>query len=100
MSTTVFQTGSGGAIYLHGVFHSDVLMADVFTRLSPNGDDSWLYWMMRLNGSIARKVGVRHVIYTWPDTQRTALFHNNATNGGNDQQIGAMIKTYGFTYKV
>lgn len=91
-----FQTGVGGVLYPPGVFHRDVLKTEVLNKLCPNADDVWLYWMIRLNGAIARTVGVRHVLYCWPDTQQTALFHKNAAGGGNDHQISAMIKTYGF----
>lgn len=94
-----FQTGVGGALYPPGVFHRDVLEKEMFKTLCPNADDVWLYWMMRLNGAVARKVGVRHTLITWPDTQKTALFHDNAAGGGNDHQIDAMIQTYGFPIK-
>lgn len=95
-SPLIFQTGVGGVLYPPGVFHPDVLKTEVFNKLCPNGDDIWLYWMMRLNGGVACKVGVRRTLYTWPDTQRTALFHNNTVGGGNDVQISAMIKIYYF----
>ncbi|MDO8346000.1 MAG: hypothetical protein Q7T48_22570 [Cellvibrio sp.] len=95
-SPLVFQTGVGGVLYPPGIFHRDVLEIEVFNKLCPNGDDIWLYWMMRLNGGIACKVGVRRMLYTWPDTQHTALFHNNTVGGGNDIQISAMIKNYNF----
>lgn len=91
-----FPTCGGGALYPPGVFYSDVLRIDVFKRICPNADDVWLYWMMSLNGAVARKVGLRRPLYNWPDTQQTALFHSNAGGGGNDEQIRAMIQTYGF----
>lgn len=92
-----FQTGGGGVLYPPGVFHRDVLESEIFNKLCPNADDVWLYWMMRLNGGIARKVGLRRTLITWPDTQKTALFHKNTKNdGGNDEQISAMIQVYGF----
>lgn len=91
-----FLTSGGGVLNPPGVFHPDVLKTEVFNKLCPNADDVWLYWMMRLNGAVARKVGVRHVLYSWPDTQKTALFHNNAAGGGNDAQIKAMTNAYGF----
>lgn len=91
-----FQTGVGGVLYPPNVFHRDVLKTELFKKLCPNADDVWLYWMMRLNGAVARSVGAAHNLYVWPDTQKTALFHNNTIGGGNDCQINAMIKTYGF----
>jgi len=91
-----FQTGVGGVLYPPNAFHADVLKSQVFKKLCPNADDVWLYWMMRLNGAVARKVGLRRPLYNWPDTQQTALFHSNAGGGGNDEQIRAMIQTYGF----
>lgn len=95
-SPLIFQTGCGGVLYPPGVFHPDVLKADVFTRLCPNGDDIWLYWMMRLNGAVARKIETRQVLYGWTGTQQTALFHSNVLCGGNDAQITAMMDAYGF----
>lgn len=92
-----FQTGGSGVFYPPGIFHHDVLNADIFNALCPNADDVWLYWMMRLNGGIARKIEITHALITWRDTQKTALFHQNTKNdGGNDDQINAMIRFYKF----
>lgn len=96
VSSLNFPTCGGGALYPPGVFYSDVLRIDVFKRICPSADDVWLYWMLRLNGGIVRKVGLRRPLYNWPDTQQTALFHSNVGGGGNDEQIRAMIQTYGF----
>ncbi len=93
-----FQTGIGGVFYPPGVFHSDVLNVDAFKKLCPRADDVWLYWMMRLNGGISRKVGVVHPLYCWPTTQRTALWCSNVDQCGNDIQIRKMVDHYGFTF--
>lgn len=90
-----FQTGVGGVLYPPNAFHADVLKSQVFNKLCPNADDVWLYWMMRLNGGVARKVGARRFLYCWRDTQQFALFHENMVNGGNDEQIAAMVRAYG-----
>lgn len=95
-SPLIFQTGGAGALYPPKIFHDDVLNAEVFSKLCPNADDVWLYWMMRLNGGVARKIGIKHALYSWPQSQKTALFHKNVYGGGNDRQINRMIKIYGF----
>lgn len=91
-----FQTGVGGVLYPPNAFHADVLNDQMFMKLCPQADDVWLYWMMRLNGMMARKTPVSRAICCWAGTQQTALFHNNVAGGGNSEQITAMIQAYGF----
>lgn len=98
-SSLNFQTGVGGVLYPPRAFHPDVLNVDMLKKLCPNADDVWLFWMMRLNGCFARRVSYVRTLYNWPGTQQTALFHVNMTGGGNDKQIEAMIKQYGFSIK-
>ena len=95
-SPLIFQTGGGGALYPPGIFHPDVQRTDLFAKLCPDGDDVWLYWMMRLNGGVARKIGIRHDLYMWPSTRKSALFHKNIAGGGNDYCIQMMIEKYDF----
>jgi len=90
-----FPTSGGGTLYPPKCLHPDVLKSDLFLKYCPDADDIWLYWMMRLNGTVARIVPLAHHIYTWPDTQQTALWHINCAQGGNDAQIKNMIDQYG-----
>jgi|WetSurMetagenome_2_1015567.scaffolds.fasta_scaffold84547_2 hypothetical protein len=91
-----FQVGIGGVLYPPNVFHADVLNVEAFTKLCPLADDIWLYWMMRLNGSMARCASTPRYIQTWKNTQHISLYRYNLLSGGNDLQIQAMIKAYGF----
>jgi len=96
-SSLYFPTGNGGIMYPPGIFHADVLKAEIFSKLCPNGDDIWLYWMVRLGGGKYRKVGPKRPFPTWPSTQTTALWRQNvAVAEGNDKQIQAMVVNYGF----
>lgn len=91
-----FPTGCGGVFYPPGVFLSEVVKVDIFKALCPYADDVWLYWMARLNGSMARKVGGHRYLITWANSQASALYHKNVHENGNDTQIEAMICAYGF----
>jgi protein O-GlcNAc transferase len=95
-STLNFPTSGAGVLYPPHVFHTDVDNDDLYMTLCPRADDIWLYWMMRLNGAVARKVGVRRKLLVWPGTQLTSLWQENGVNSGNDVQIMSMIKKYGF----
>ncbi len=94
-STLNFATGVGGVFYPPGTLHPDVTNVEAFRRLCGKADDVWLYWMARMNGSIARRTKSNRRVLLWPDTQGTALFKNNVAQG-NDEFIKAMIAEYGF----
>lgn len=97
-STLNFPTTGFGALYPPGAFHSDVLNVEKLTKLCPKADDVWLYWMMRLNGVRALKIGTgKKKVTEWPGTQSVAsLYHYNYYEGGNDKQINMLIREYGF----
>jgi len=95
-SNLIFPTSGAGALYPPRCFHNDITNELIFTKLCPNADDIWLYWMMRLNGYTAKKTESNGRIYTWPKSQSFALKNTNYLNDGNDKQIKAMIKHYGF----
>jgi len=95
-SSLIFPTGLGGVLYPPNVFCPDVLKTDLFMSLCPFGDDIWLYWMTRLNRGKARKVGVKHKFFLWPETQVSSLWNINRLPDGNDLKINSMIKRYGF----
>jgi FkbM family methyltransferase len=90
-----FQTGFGGVLYPPNTFHKEVIGVDTLMKLCPLADDIWLYWMMRLNGVVARKVPLTHNLYHWADTQQTALWRKNKSQGGNDILIKNMLEHYG-----
>lgn len=93
-----FPTSGAGALYPPNIFFSDVLNAELFQKLCPNADDVWLYWMMRLNSGVARKIDRVHPLHCWQDSQIQSLYHQNVAGGGNDQQIIAMTNTYGYPH--
>ncbi len=95
-SPLTFLTGVSGVIYAPGVFHADVTRDDLFTRLAPRSDDVWLYWMHRLNGVEAQKIGARARIVEWEGSQAQSLRAANLHGTGNDQAIAAMIAHYGW----
>jgi hypothetical protein len=99
-SSLSLPTGNGGILYPPGIFHPDVLKAEIFNELCPRADDVWLYWMVRLEGGKYRKVGPERVYWAWPDSQSSALWLGNVTTaeGGNDSQIQAMVEKFGFPH--
>ena len=98
-SSLNFQTGVGGVLYPPNAFHADVMNSEMFMNLCPLADDIWLYWMMRLNGMMARKATESRAICCWADTQQTAIFHNNVAGGGNSKSITAMVGAFGFPFE-
>jgi hypothetical protein len=91
-----FPTGIGGTLYPAGVFGPEVLDVDAFTRLCPRGDDIWFWWMARARGATFRRARAGHEIYCWDGSQEVALWLDNVGARYNDEQIQAMIATYGF----
>ena len=95
-SPLVFLTGVSGVIYAPGSLHPDVTDADLFTQLAPRSDDVWLYWMHRLNGIDAQKIGGRARILEWDGSQTQSLRSENLHGTGNDQAIAALMGHYGW----
>lgn len=96
-SRSTFPTGLGGILYRPGIFLPDVVREDLFQTYCPTGDDIWLFWMASLNGARFRKVGPPRRFILWRGAQDVALYnHNVVGEDGNDVQIAAMVKAYGF----
>ncbi|MCB1782660.1 MAG: hypothetical protein KDI13_01565 [Alphaproteobacteria bacterium] len=96
LSTEIFPTGVGGVLYPPGALSPEVTDIETFTTLCPKADDVWLYWMGRRAGAIYKKTAMDYKIPAWPDSQASALFHENWLQGGNDRQIEALIERYGW----
>lgn len=93
----IFPTGIGGVLYPPGVFSEDVCNETLFLQLCPTGDDIWLFWMAAMNGATFRRSAARHRLILWGGSQECALFNQNALpDEGNDRQITAMLKQYGW----
>jgi protein O-GlcNAc transferase len=91
----IFPTGCGGVLYPPGVLHRDVMNTRLFRELCPSNDDVWLYWMMRRNGVVARRIGSRRLLPMWRGTQRAALWPVNVVGGANDKSVKAMTERFG-----
>jgi hypothetical protein len=91
----IFPTGCGGVLYPPGVLHRDVMNIRLFRELCPSNDDVWLYWMMRRNGVVARRIGSRRLLPMWRGTQRAALWPVNVVGGANDKSVKAMTERVG-----
>lgn len=94
-SGLVFPTGVLGVFYAPGVFHPDVTRANLFRDFAPDADDVWLYWMHRMTGQRAEKVGGHLRVLEWPGSQRQSLRAGNI-HSGNDRAVAAMVARYGF----
>jgi len=93
-SPAIFPTGGGGVLYPPGIFDPQVTDKTLFTSLCPTADDIWLYWMMRLKGGTARRLGPFRMM-DWPGSQHVALWAVNLS-GANDYAIARMIEHFGF----
>ena len=93
-SPEILPTGAGGVLYPPGIFDSRVTDRDSFMSLCPSADDVWLYWMMRINGGTARRLGPFRLA-NWPGSQQVSLWSENQ-NGRNDDAITRMVERFGF----
>lgn len=91
----VFPTGVGGVLYPPGGLHGDAAREDLFAALCPTADDVWLWWMHRLAGREACKLGGRARVLEWPGSQGASLRHVNLAGDGNDRAVAAMAARYG-----
>jgi hypothetical protein len=92
----LFFTSGAGALFPPGALHQDVTDAEKFCRLSPHGDDIWLYWMATLNGCTIHRTGSNKKLIVWKSSKAVTLWQlNKQPESGNDFQINNMIKEYG-----
>ncbi len=95
-SPLVFPTGVMGVLYPPDVFHEDVCKRELFMDICSTADDVWLYWMWRMKGHTAHRIGGRRRLMEWPDSQGSNLRTHNIHVGGNDSCISNMVQRYGF----
>jgi hypothetical protein len=92
----IFPIGSEGVLYPPRCLHPDVTDMEKAMRHCPHGDDIWLYWMAMRAGSVHRHIKHAGKINDeWPGTVSNGLWLTRNCNGGNDEQIAAMIEAYG-----
>lgn len=95
-SPLIFPTSGAGVLFPPNALHPDATAAELFMTHCPRADDVWLYWMLRLAGCNARKIGCKYRLIEWPGTEESALWLGNVLNGENDVQIRTMMNRYGF----
>lgn len=95
-STAYLPTGVGGVLYPPGSLDPEVLVSERFTTLCPNADDLWLYWMGRRAGATYLHLGFNLTPLSWRGSQEVRLGAANIRNSGNDVQVAALGKHYGF----
>lgn len=98
-SARIFPTGVSGVFYAPDCFDPRVLDQDAFQSLCPYADDVWFYWMHRLTGGCAQKIGGKRRILEWDIQPDSDLRSYNVLQNGNDVQINALIKAFGFPNK-
>lgn len=92
----LFFTSGAGALFPPGALHPDVTDTEKFCRLSPHGDDIWLYWMATLNGCAIQRTGSNKKLIVWKNSKAITLWQlNKQPDSGNDFQINNMVREYG-----
>ncbi|WP_372627417.1 hypothetical protein [Arsukibacterium sp.] len=92
----LFFTSGAGALFPPGALHQDVTDVAKFSRLSPHGDDIWLYWMATLNNCAIHRTGSNKKLIVWKNSKAVTLWQiNKQPDSGNDFQITNMVREYG-----
>jgi hypothetical protein len=83
-------------LYPPNSFYKDFLKKKIFIKLSPNADDLWIYWMIRLNKKLIiwSEFKKRNTEIINLDYQ--SLRNINVGNNQNDKQIKNLTNYYGF----
>lgn len=91
-SYLLVPTGVGGVLYPPGSLSQEVYNKEVFLKLCPMADDLWLKVSSLLN---SKKVFItpryKQEFITVGKTQKNKLVTSNSLNGGNDQQLRAVL---------
>jgi len=101
---SIFPTGGAGTLYPPRCFYKDVFNKELFMKLTPMADDIWFWAMAILNKEYFGEESPYIVIENGysrnlqdiePDQQQNgnALLNYNL-QGGNDQQLKAVIEHY------
>lgn len=91
-SSDLFCGSGAGALFPPGSLHPDLVCRDLFERLTPNCDDSWITWMIHRKGTkIRRAVGPRRNLMAWLRTVRGSLAVDNFTAAGEGVQMDRYI---------
>ena len=91
-SSDLFCGSGAGALFPPGSLHPDLVRRDLFERLTPNCDDSWITWMIHRQGTkIRRAKGPRRNLKAWLRTVRGSLAVDNFTAAGEGVQMDRYI---------
>lgn len=90
----LFPTGCAGILYPPRSLDPLVTDERLFTRLCPDADDVWFFWMAMIAGTRRRRTEHRRPLICWRGTQDVGLVHRNLWGGGNDEQIKAMQRHF------
>ena len=91
-----FQTGVYGVLYPPNCFYKDISKYKIFQKLSPNADDLWLYWMVRLNKKFVVWSGFDKRNIEIINFDKTNLRDVNIFRSQNNEQIKKLLNYYGF----
>ena len=101
-SFLTFPTTGAGALFPPNSLYKDVVKEEIFKKLSPNGDDIWIWGMAVLNQTKIKCIGNNMNNLTYINLARECniinektLFSKNKIEGkGNDKQIKNLIDHY------
>jgi len=90
--SSIMPTGIGGVLYPPHCYNNNIFNIEAIKSTCINGDDLWLNFMCRLNGTKVVHTGVRFGFITVLSSQETALCIENVNHDKNDIQICSIIK--------
>lgn len=90
--SSIMPTGIGGVLYPPHCYNNNIFDIEAIKSTCINGDDLWLNFMCRLNGTKVVHTGVRFGFITVLSSQETALCKENVNHDKNDIQIDAITK--------
>ena len=90
--SNIMPTGIGGVLYPPHCYNNNIFNIEAIKSTCINGDDLWLNFMCRLNGTKVVHTGARFGFITVLSSQETALCIENVNHDKNDIQICAIIK--------
>lgn len=90
--SNIMPTGIGGVLYPPHCYNNNIFDIEAIKSTCINGDDLWLNFMCRLNGTKVVHTGARFGFITVLSSQETALCIENVNHDKNDIQIDAITK--------
>lgn len=91
----LFPTTGAGVLFPPDSLHQACIDKEKFEELSPDADDLWFFWMIKMRGTRLRRIRKHRKILCWKGSQELALFHSNLTGGNNDLQARRLEGFFG-----